>query len=128
MGPPAFLDLAACKGADLDLFFPMGDSPGAYSQARQYCARCPVVSECLQYALDLGSDYGMYGGTTPADRRHIRAGETLAASFGVGHGDKPGTSTGYYREKAAGLTPCDDCRNAYNRRARDRRAASKVAV
>lgn len=128
MRPPAFLNLAACKGAPLDAFFPVGTDPNGYAKAIQYCARCPVAAECLQYALDTGSDDGMYGGTTPADRRLIRRGMARASNFGAGHGDKGGTPAGYYRERAAGLTPCDDCREAYNARAREKRAKVKVAV
>lgn len=128
MRPPTFLNLAACKGAPLDAFFPAEGAHGAYSEAQQYCAKCPVTRECLQHALDTGSDSGMWGGTTPAERRAIRRGEIAATLLGDAHGDKAGTPAGYYRERAAGLTPCDDCRDAYNARAREKRAQAKVAV
>ena len=37
------------------------------------CAVCEVKAECLQYALDAGERIGVYGGTTGADRRRLRA-------------------------------------------------------
>lgn len=60
---------AACRGQDTDLF--VGDSnAGAryYDVARRVCAVCPVVDECLQYALDNGISMGLWGGMSPDQR------------------------------------------------------------
>lgn len=72
---------AACRGVDPDVFFPeKGQSVGGprefYTRARVFCARCPVREACLDYALERSSwpeDAGMWGGTTPRERRQIRA-------------------------------------------------------
>lgn len=67
-------DLAACRGEDSELFFPISEvGPGARqaAKAKAVCARCPVRSECLAYALDNGLDYGVFGGTTADERRRL---------------------------------------------------------
>jgi WhiB family redox-sensing transcriptional regulator len=74
---PPVLDGAACKGADLDLFFgPDAEFVTARQQreaeARAICARCPARPECLAYALDTGQDYGVWGGATEDERRAMR--------------------------------------------------------
>jgi WhiB family redox-sensing transcriptional regulator len=62
---------ASCRGLDPALFFP-GDEegPGA-ERAQQVCATCPVREQCLQSALAAKEEYGVWGGTTPRDRRRI---------------------------------------------------------
>lgn len=69
---------ALCREVGVDLFFP-GKGGGALA-AKAVCARCPVRRPCLEYALDvesgdLGADntwsYGVYGGTTPNERRKL---------------------------------------------------------
>lgn len=65
---------AACRDEDPELFFPISNmGPGAQqtAQAKAVCARCPVQSECLNYALDNGLDYGIFGGTTETERREL---------------------------------------------------------
>jgi hypothetical protein len=36
------------------------------------CSWCPVLGECRGYALAAGERYGVWGGTTPAERRAER--------------------------------------------------------
>ena len=61
---------AACRGADLDLFFPGRGEPA--DPARRVCARCPVREPCLDYALRHGITHGIWGGLTERDRRALR--------------------------------------------------------
>lgn len=68
-------DRAACRDEDPELFFPVSDvGPGARqaTEAKAVCGRCPVRRECLDYALDNGLDYGIFGGTTERERREIK--------------------------------------------------------
>lgn len=70
-------ELAACRdpGVDPEIFFPLGEiGPGAgqIAAARAVCARCPVVSQCLDWALRAGEPAGIWGGTTPDERRRLR--------------------------------------------------------
>ena len=70
-------ELAACRGADLDLFFPgRGESA---EPARQVCARCPVREPCLDYALSHGIVHGIWGGLAERDRRALRSRHVGAA-------------------------------------------------
>jgi WhiB family redox-sensing transcriptional regulator len=65
---------AACQDEDSELFFPVSDvGPGArqVEQAKAVCARCPVRSACLEYALDNGLDHGVFGGVTERERRNL---------------------------------------------------------
>ena len=71
----------ACVGVDPDLFHPPYTS--TMILAKKVCEQCPVVAECLRYALanmdDEGDDpatraigqYGVWGNTTPAERWRI---------------------------------------------------------
>jgi WhiB family transcriptional regulator, redox-sensing transcriptional regulator len=67
--------LAACQHADPDLFFPVsGTGPGRAQivGAKAVCARCPVRSDCLHYALAAGPVQGVWGGTSEEERRLLR--------------------------------------------------------
>ena len=67
---------AACRGHDPELFFPEGDVRVAGAQvekAKRVCRACPVANPCLIYALRRPEPHGVWGGTTPDERRVIRA-------------------------------------------------------
>lgn len=71
---------AACKDVpDPDVFFPGKTDSG--EAAKQVCAGCPVIGECLEFALATMSaadrDHGVYGGLTPAERARLRGGPVL---------------------------------------------------
>lgn len=63
---------AACREADPELFFP-GERDSAYP-ALAVCRTCPVAQPCLQFALTFepARDHGVFGGTTPPQRRRLR--------------------------------------------------------
>jgi WhiB family redox-sensing transcriptional regulator len=70
-------DRAACRGADLHVFFPgRGESA---EPARQICARCPVRQPCLDYAISHGITHGIWGGLAERDRRALRTRHVSAA-------------------------------------------------
>ena len=65
--------LAACRGADVDLFF----SVASVEMAKACCAQCPVRQPCLEFAIaseprDSKEDLGVYGGMTYDERRSLR--------------------------------------------------------
>jgi len=69
---------AACRGKDLEQFFPdrtMQEKEGfAYPNQReleQLCESCPVQAECLDHALRW-ERYGWWAGTTANEREKIR--------------------------------------------------------
>lgn len=66
---------AACWGEDPEDFFPVGNSGPALLQtaeAKSVCRRCPVVSECLNWALETGQDAGVWGGMSEDERRALK--------------------------------------------------------
>ena len=63
-------DRAACRGTDTEIFFPANADEEA--EALSICATCPVRAQCLEYAVRNKEIYGIWGGTTPDQRRRIR--------------------------------------------------------
>lgn len=67
-------DQALCRDVDPELFFPVGTGRSAQrqtAQAKAVCTGCPVVAQCLAFALAHLSE-GVAGGTTPAERTALR--------------------------------------------------------
>ena len=70
---------AACKGRDINVFFPMPASGGVaklnymrkISEATEICSACPIQEKCLDYAL-LAEPYGIWGGATEEEREFLR--------------------------------------------------------
>lgn len=61
---------AVCRNVEPELFFPAGNwSPQQEAIARAVCSRCPVIQECLDYALAESEWFGMWGGMTTNQRR-----------------------------------------------------------
>lgn len=66
---------AACLDEDPELFFPIDDSGLSLMQtedARQVCRACDVSAACLQWALEAGQDFGIWGGKTEDERRALK--------------------------------------------------------
>lgn len=66
---------AICREEDPELFFPVGNSGPALLQiaeAKTVCRRCPVVSDCLGWALESGQDAGIWGAMTEDERRALK--------------------------------------------------------
>lgn len=59
--------LAKCRGMG-DALFPQ---PAEQKRIRVLCGDCPVRSACLAEALDNQIEYGIWGGTTERERRHL---------------------------------------------------------
>lgn len=69
---PTWIDDAACLEADVNEFFPNTNTEES-PKARAICAACPVRTDCLEHALELGVPYGIWGGHTSPERRELRA-------------------------------------------------------
>jgi WhiB family redox-sensing transcriptional regulator len=68
-------EVAACQDVDPDLFFPIGNAGPTLVQideAKAVCARCPVMEQCLEWAVGIGQVEGVWGGTTESERRTAR--------------------------------------------------------
>ena len=74
-GEASWLDRAACRDHDPELFFPDSDIQPARAHveaAKKVCRGCPVRGTCLRWALDHGQEAGIWGGTTERERRQLR--------------------------------------------------------
>lgn len=67
----AWVREAACAGHDPELFF-AEHATGSYAEARTICAACPVTTECLTWAVETNTQFGMWGGLAPHQRAHLR--------------------------------------------------------
>ncbi len=68
------LDGAVCDGvatADYDPFFP--DTPKAEADALAMCSICPAQQACLAYAVQTRQVFGIWGGKTQREIRHLIA-------------------------------------------------------
>lgn len=66
---------AACLHEDPDLFFPVGNTGPTLVQideAKAVCRRCPVMEQCLDWAIRVGQVEGIWGGMTDSERRAVR--------------------------------------------------------
>ncbi|MET0979738.1 MAG: WhiB family transcriptional regulator [Candidatus Saccharimonadales bacterium] len=55
---------------DADAFFP--ERGGSVRDAKKICGQCDVQAQCLEYALTNNVQFGVWGGTTEAERRRMR--------------------------------------------------------
>lgn len=66
---------AACVGADHELFFPLGEGGSTRNQieqAKAICKGCPVTRSCLDFAVQTGLEFGIFGGRTESERRAMQ--------------------------------------------------------
>jgi len=61
---------ASCRGADPGLFFV--DAGQSSQPAKALCCRCPVQSECLDYAMRYPALTGVWGGVGIVERKQMR--------------------------------------------------------
>jgi len=61
--------LAACRGVDPDIFYPVSDEDA--EDAKAICTQCPVQGACLEWALANRESDGVWGGATERERRRI---------------------------------------------------------
>lgn len=70
--PTPWMNDGKCKELPPSTFFP-SDGVGV-EVAKRICATCPVVTQCLNYALDNRIDHGVWGGTSERQRRRMLKG------------------------------------------------------
>jgi WhiB family redox-sensing transcriptional regulator len=66
---------SACAGQTPDLHFPVGNTGPALLQieeAKAVCRRCPVMDQCLAWALGQRIEYGIFGGLDEDERRVMK--------------------------------------------------------
>lgn len=69
---------ALCREIGTEQFFLEENEDGRptstdnYTMAKRICKMCAHQNQCLQWALDNDEQYGIWGGTTPKQRRELR--------------------------------------------------------
>ena len=67
---------AACRGTDTATFYHPENERGPSrarreTRAKQVCQGCPVVENCLRWALDTREPYGVWGGLSVEEREQL---------------------------------------------------------
>ncbi|MCY4068601.1 MAG: WhiB family transcriptional regulator [Acidimicrobiaceae bacterium] len=68
---------AACRGPHSSVFYPpeyvekRHEKRQRELRAKDICATCSVQPQCLQYALDIGEQHGIWGGLNEIERRKL---------------------------------------------------------
>lgn len=95
----------ACTTTDPELFFlDVGQNAGP---AKKICRSCPVLEPCLRFALARPALDGVWGGTTPQERRLLRGQKPLQRHANCG------TANGYRAHQENKTAVCDPCREAH---------------
>ena len=77
---------AACRGPQSTVFFPPStferkdEKAARESRAKDICRTCPVKGPCLDYALNIKENHGIWGGLSEAERRNLVAARPTALS------------------------------------------------
>ena len=61
-----------CLTYDPDIFFPEDYEDSSVAKAKGICNSCWVKDGCLSFALKTNEKEGIWGGTTPVERRRIK--------------------------------------------------------
>lgn len=67
--PTAWMADGSCRMYPPTTFFP-SDGAGV-ERAKKICAKCPVVDDCREHALDHRIEHGVWGGCSERQRRRI---------------------------------------------------------
>ena len=80
---PRFDNAQCADIEDKDLFFPDNRTQEAerLHQLKAICASCIHEKECLEYALEKQIPYGIWGGSTPADRDTVAIAKGKSYAF-----------------------------------------------
>lgn len=75
--PEPWMSEGLCNYVDPEAWFP--DKGGSTRDVKAFCRQCPVVDECLEYALVNAERYGVWGGTSERERRKLLKQRQVAA-------------------------------------------------
>ncbi|MEV4615640.1 WhiB family transcriptional regulator [Kitasatospora sp. NPDC049258] len=80
------LEAAACRHVDPEIFFGgrTEDADARNDAAKRICRCCPVREACLHRAMAHEESAGVWGGLTPAERRHF--GDRIRDLLDLGEG------------------------------------------
>ncbi len=72
MARPEWWRRAECIRRRVPLSWFFVDQGGDPWPAKGVCAACPVVRDCLAFAVTERIEHGIYGGMTPSERKEAR--------------------------------------------------------
>ncbi|MDT0472981.1 WhiB family transcriptional regulator [Streptomyces sp. DSM 41014] len=106
---------------DPDLFF--SDNARDRAAAVRACRGCPLLEPCAAVAIETREPWGVWGGTTAADRRGFRDGRAWRFDGAGRLRQKCGSVSAYHAHFAYREQPCGECTAAWEARLEaDRRA------
>ncbi len=73
---PEWMSDGVCSQTDPEAFYP--EKGGSSREAKRVCLTCPVRTERLDYALEHGERFGIWGGLTERQRRKLLKAERTA--------------------------------------------------
>ena len=79
---PSWMDQAICSQVDPDAHFP--EKGGSTLAAKKVCQSCPVIAECLEYAISNNERFGVWGGRSERERRDLMDARSTTCE-GCGH-------------------------------------------
>lgn len=103
---PDWYEAAVCASVDGELWFPEQGSNSR--EAKKICAACPVSGLCLDWALENGERFGVWGGKSERERRKLTGPRRCRACAELFTSSDP-------RERYCG----DECRGAARRKGQD---------
>lgn len=74
--------LGLCNFIDPEIWYPEQQGRSAWGQkklAKQICRKCPVIDQCLEYALTHNEEWGIWGGTDPTERKKMKGDKSKLA-------------------------------------------------
>lgn len=83
-----WLDHAACRGHDPEIFFPVsavGPGHADTEDAKRVCRTCPVLADCLEWAIAGAIPFGVLGGLSEDERRALGRGTRRRVSVRAEH-------------------------------------------
>ena len=122
-------DSALCIGVDPEWFFVDGSKwalhPADEARAKAICADCPVVAECLAFAIKRGDKDSVAGGLTPKERDALIRKPRRPSTRGA----KPAMKcvNGHDTSQPGSRLPNRDCRQCARDRSARQRAKQKKA-
>jgi WhiB family redox-sensing transcriptional regulator len=104
------MDQAECAG--LNIMIP--DEGVNATKPRAVCVKCPVRTECLEYALADPELTGIWGGMCPRQRQQERKRRDIKPrqNKDINHGTLGGYNA-HKRRKEDACTPCKEAKAAY---------------
>lgn len=121
---------ARCAGysyrpaVNADLFFP-DNANHLGKRAREMCQACPIISDCLEWALQ-HERHGYWAGTHPEQRDDIRRRRNITLTP-IATPNQCGTVKGYEQHRRNNEQACRSCIDAENRRNWERRRSAYAA-